>query len=120
MPHCNTCSPWCNRCHRKKDFKFPQECPVCGRFNPYGREVCPKCGTPIVYEEQAINDDGDHLNAEVKKACFYCSPFVKPLCNECLETGRIKICPDCGTYQLGERTTCKNCGHVFEEQAKAT
>ena len=107
MPNCRTCSPWCNRCHKKAEMKFPIECPVCGRYNPYDWEKCPKCGTPIDHEAANVKT---HLNAEVKKACFFCSPFVRPLCNECVETGRTKICPECGSYQLGSRTHCKKCG----------
>ena len=54
------------------------------------------------------------LNAEVKKACFFCTPFEKPLCNECLEMGRTKLCPACGSYVLGSRKTCRKCGYEFE------
>ena len=93
MPNCRTCSPWCRRCHKKADYKFPVECPECGWYNPYERDTCKKCGAPVAHdEEKAVT----HLNAEVKKACFFCSPFERPLCNECVETGRTKICPECG------------------------
>lgn len=54
-----------------------------------------------------------HLNAEVKKSCFFCTPFERPLCNECVEKGRTKVCPECGSYVLGTRTVCKKCGHAF-------
>ena len=112
MPNCRTCSPWCNRCHKKAVTKFPVECPVCGRYNPYERDVCPKCGTPIVHDESKVVT---HLNTEVKKACFLCSPFEKPLCKDCLKAGRIKVCPECGSYVLGSRATCKKCGYAFGE-----
>ena len=65
---------------------------------------------PVVHDEQKAVD---HLNAEVKKACFFCSPFERPLCNECVETGRTKVCPECGSYVLGTRKACKKCGHAF-------
>ena len=113
MPNCRTCSPWCHRCHKKADFKFPTECSICGRYNPYEREVCPKCGTPIVHDEAQAKT---HLSAETKKACFHCDPLTKPLCHDCVKLGRIKICPTCGSYVLGTRKDCKKCGYVFETE----
>ncbi len=95
MPNCRTCSPWCRRCHKKADYSFPVECPHCGWYNPYERETCKKCGAPVVHDEQKAVD---HLNAEVKKACFFCSPFERPLCNKCVETGRTKVCPECAKH----------------------
>lgn len=112
MPNCRTCSPWCNRCHKKAEIKFPVECPNCGWYNPYEREFCKKCGAPVVHDESKVVT---HLNAEVKKSCFFCTPFVRPLCNECLEKGRIKVCPECGRYVLGSRKNCKSCGHEFAD-----
>lgn len=110
MPNCRTCSPWCQRCHKKAEFKFPVECPDCGWYNPYEREVCAKCGRELEHDDtKAVT----HLNAEVKKACFFCTPFEKPLCGGCLKEGRTKLCPDCGAYVLGSRDTCRKCGHRF-------
>ena len=56
MPNCRTCSPWCRRCHKKADYKFPVECPHCGWYNPYERETCKKCGAPVVHDEQKAVD----------------------------------------------------------------
>ena len=110
MPNCRTCSPWCQRCHKKAEFKFPVEGPDCGWDNPYEREVCAKCGRELEHDDtKAVT----HLNAEVKKACFFCTPFEKPLCGDCLKEGRTKLCPDCGAYVLGSRDTCRKCGHRF-------
>lgn len=112
MPNCRTCSPWCNRCHKKAEIKYPVECPECGRYNPYEREFCKKCGAPVPHDD---SKQPKYLNNEVKKSCFFCTPFVRPLCNDCLEAGRVKICPECGSYVLGSRASCKKCGHPFEE-----
>lgn len=116
MPNCRTCSPWCQRCHKKAEFKFPVECPDCGWYNPFEREVCAKCGRVLEHDDtKAVT----HLNAEVKKACFFCTPFEKPLCGDCLKEGRTKICPECGTYAISSRKVCKRCGHEFEDQSSA-
>lgn len=112
MPNCRTCSPWCQRCHKKAEFKYPVECPSCGWYNLYERDFCVKCGAPVPHDEKKAVT---HLNAEVKKACFFCTPFEKPLCNECLEKGRTKICPECGGYVLGTRKTCRKCGYEFTD-----
>lgn len=97
-------------CYRPANTVTIVKCLECGAFNKPTNETCQKCGAPVAHdEEKAVT----HLNAEVKKACFFCSPFERPLCNECVETGRTKICPECGSYVLGTRTACKKCGHAF-------
>lgn len=119
MPNCRTCSPWCDRCHKKAPINYPVECPVCGRYNPFEWEVCKKCGTPIDHAKYA---NRTYLNEKSKKACFLCTPLEKPLCKDCLKKGRIKICPSCGKYVLGSRADCKKCGYLFpteEESAEA-
>ena len=115
MPNCRTCSPWCRRCHKKADYKFPVECPHCGWYNPYERETCKKCGAPVVHDEQKAVD---HLNAEVKKACFFCSPFERPLCNECVETGRTKVCPECGSACWGRARPARSAGMPSERSSR--
>jgi len=111
MPNCRTCNPTCQRCHKKPGFLLPVECPVCGRYNPADREKCLKCGTPV--EHEPVEQVNGRLPATTKKACFHCDPLTKPLCNDCVDEGRIKICPSCHAYVLGTRSDCKQCGYKF-------
>lgn len=113
MPNCRTCAPTCQRCHKKPGFQLPQECPVCGRYNPAHWDACLKCGTPIDHVQQ--EGQKAHLSADTKRLCFNCDPLTKPRCGECVRVGRIKICPECESYVLGTRDDCKQCGFMFEE-----
>ena len=79
--------------------------------------MCAKCGRVLEHDDtKAVT----HLNAEVKKACFFCTPFEKPLCGDCLKEGRTKICPECGAYAISSRKVCKKCGHAFADTDSAS
>jgi rRNA maturation protein Nop10 len=112
MPSCRSCNPTCQRCHKKPGFRLPQECPVCGRYNPAHWETCKRCGAAV--PAPAPHEEKTHLSAQTSKNCFRCDPLNAPLCKQCVKLGRIKVCPACSSYVLGTRKDCKRCGYAFE------
>ena len=42
--------------------------------------------------------------------------YTCPVCDKRFENGDdVVVCPECGSYVLGSRATCKNCGYAFGE-----
>ena len=111
MPRCTRCNPTCQRCHRKPGFIPPQECPVCGRYNPADWQFCKRCNAPVPKPD--LGTARSHLSTETSVNCFKCDPLTAPLCKGCVKAGRIKICPECDGYVLGTRKDCKHCGYKF-------
>lgn len=109
MPHCITCNPNCQRCHRKPALIMPVECPACGRYNPGNLQKCKRCDRDLpAIDPNELSQKANAAKGDAR--CFRCDPLKQPLCGQCLALGRTVKCQACGGFNLSHRKDCKKCG----------